>query len=151
MSKEWPRVGNGPGLEIRTVVIPCLRRIVHISYHWCLTFWGQMFFRNLTDVSGRMAQMIQFYIITLFLYRLISDDCYEDCMSLDSRCILLWLMCSAVCDYMPLIKYLCATWCGNVPVDCSCVLLWINKVVLYWMILFRLPWRLSTVLKMIIS
>ena len=44
------------------------------------------------------------YIITLFLCRLISDDCYED-----SRCILLWWMCSIVCDYTLLINYLCAT------------------------------------------
>jgi hypothetical protein len=36
------------------------------------------------------------YVITLFLCRLISDDCYEDRMSLDSRCILLWWMCSIV-------------------------------------------------------
>ena len=36
------------------------------------------------------------YIITLFLCRLISDDCYEDCMSLDNRCILLWWMCSTI-------------------------------------------------------
>jgi hypothetical protein len=49
----------------------------------------------------------------------------------DSRCILLWWMCSIDCDYMSLIKYLCATWCGNVPLDCSCVLLWIDTVVFY--------------------
>jgi hypothetical protein len=29
-----------------------------------------------------------------------------------------------------LIKYLCGTWCGSVPLDCSCVLLWIDTVVL---------------------
>jgi hypothetical protein len=71
------------------------------------------------------------YIITLFLCRLISDDCYEDCMSLDNRCILLWWMCSTVCGYTSLIKYLCATWCGSVPLDCSCVLLWIDTIVFY--------------------
>jgi hypothetical protein len=71
------------------------------------------------------------YIITLFLCRLMSDDCYEDCMSLDSKCILLWWMCSTVCDYTSLIKYLCATWCGSVPLDYSCVLLWIDIVVFY--------------------
>jgi hypothetical protein len=27
-----------------------------------------------------MTHMIHFFIITLFLCRLISDDCYEDCM-----------------------------------------------------------------------
>jgi hypothetical protein len=37
-----------------------------------------------------------FYIITLFLCRLISDDFYEERMFLDSRCILLWWICSTV-------------------------------------------------------
>ena len=77
---------------------------------------------------------------------LISDDCFGDCMSLDSRCMLLWWMCSTDCDYMSLIKYMCATWCGSVPLDCSCVLLWIDTVVFYWMILFWLPWRISAVI-----
>ena len=40
-------------------------------------------------------------------------------------------MCSTDCDYMSLIKYLCATWCGSVPLDSSCVLLWIDTVVFY--------------------
>jgi hypothetical protein len=57
-------------------------------------------------------------------------------MSLDSRCMLLWWMCSTDCDYTSRIKYLCATWCGSVPLDCSCVLLWIDTVVFYCMILF---------------
>ena len=86
-----------------------------------------MLFRDLTDVSGRMAHMIQLYIITLFLCRLISDDCYED-----NRCILLWWICSTIRDYMLLIKYLCVTWCGSVPLDCSSVLLWIDTVVFYF-------------------
>ena len=30
-----------------------------------------------------------------------------------------------------LIKYLCVTWCGSVPLDCSYVLLWIDTVVFY--------------------
>jgi hypothetical protein len=64
------------------------------------------------------------YIITLFLCKLISDDCYENC-------ILLWWMCSTVYDYTSMIKSLCATWCGSVPLDCSCVLLWIDTVVFY--------------------
>jgi hypothetical protein len=51
-------------------------------------------------------------------------------MSLDSRCMLLWWMCSTDCDYMSLIKYMFAT-CGSVPLDCSCVLLWIDTVVFY--------------------
>jgi hypothetical protein len=52
-------------------------------------------------------------------------------MSLDNRCILLWCMCSIDCDYVSLIKYLCVTWCGSVPLDCSCVLLWIDTIVFY--------------------
>jgi hypothetical protein len=31
--EEWPRVGNSPGLEIRTIILPCLRRIVQIAHH----------------------------------------------------------------------------------------------------------------------
>jgi hypothetical protein len=29
------------------------------------------------------------------------------------------------------VLYVCATWCGSVPLDCSCVLLWIDTVVFY--------------------
>jgi hypothetical protein len=50
-------------------------------------------------------------------------------MSPNNRCILLWWMCSTDCDYVSLIKYLCVTWCGSVPVDCSCILL-LNGIVL---------------------
>jgi hypothetical protein len=31
-----------------------------------------------------------------------------------------------------LIKYLCVTWCGSVPLDYSYVLLWIDTVVFYF-------------------
>jgi hypothetical protein len=41
-------------------------------------------------------------------------------------------MCSTVRDYTLLIKYLCVTWCGSVPLDCSYVLLWIDTVVFYF-------------------
>jgi hypothetical protein len=40
-------------------------------------------------------------------------------------------MCSTVRDYTLLIKYLFATWCGSVQLDCSYVLLWIDTIVLY--------------------
>jgi hypothetical protein len=43
----------------------------------------------------------------------------------------LWWMYSTGCDYVSLVKYPCATWCGCVPLDSSCVLLWIDTVVLY--------------------
>ena len=52
---------------------------------------------DLIDVSERLAQMIQFFIITLFLCRLLSDVCYEEYMTVD---ILLWWICSTVCDYV---------------------------------------------------
>jgi hypothetical protein len=45
--------------------------------------------------------------------------------------MLLWWICSTVCDYTSLIKYLYATWCGNKPLECSYVLPWINIVVFY--------------------
>jgi hypothetical protein len=41
-------------------------------------------------------------------------------------------MCSIVSDYMLLIKYLCSTWCGSVPLDFSYVLLWIDTIVFYF-------------------
>ena len=41
-------------------------------------------------------------------------------------------MCCTVCDYTLLIKYLCVTLCGSVPLDCSYVLLWIDIVVFYF-------------------
>ena len=53
----------------------------------------------------------------------------------DSRCILLWWMCSTVRDYTLLIKYLCVTWCGSIPLDCSYVLLWIDIVVFYFVLI----------------
>jgi hypothetical protein len=41
-------------------------------------------------------------------------------------------MYSTVHDYTFLIKYLCVTWCGSVPLDCSYVLLCIDIVVFYF-------------------
>jgi hypothetical protein len=51
-------VGNGPGSEDRTVILPCLRRIVQISH--CSTMREDIL-SDLTDVSERLAQMIQLY------------------------------------------------------------------------------------------
>jgi hypothetical protein len=73
-------VGNGPGSKDRTIILPCLRRIVHISH--CSTLREDIL-SDLTDVSEILAQDDSVYIITLFLCRLISDDCYEDCMIVD--------------------------------------------------------------------
>jgi hypothetical protein len=50
-------VGNGPGSEDRAVILPFLRRIVQISH--CSTLREDIL-SDLTDVSERLAQMIQF-------------------------------------------------------------------------------------------
>jgi hypothetical protein len=50
-------------------------------------------------------------------------------MSLDSRYMLLCWMCSTITDW------LCATRSGCVPLDNSCVILWIDTIVFYWMAL----------------
>jgi hypothetical protein len=46
---------------------------------------------DLTNVSERLAQMIQFIFNNISLCRMASDVCYED-----SRYRLLWWMCSTV-------------------------------------------------------
>ena len=58
-------------------------------------------------------------------------------------------MCSTVRDYMLLIKYFCVTWCASVPLDCSYVLLWIDTVVLCF-VLIALK-TISSLLEIIIS
>jgi hypothetical protein len=81
--EEWPRVGNGLGLEIRIVILSCLRRIVQTSsslmYYLLrvdsLSISHRCEWKNGPDDS--------IYIITLVLCRLMSDDCYEDCMTVD--------------------------------------------------------------------
>jgi hypothetical protein len=50
-------VGNGPGSEDRTIILPCLRIIVEISH--CSTLRVDIL-SYLTDVSERLAQMVQF-------------------------------------------------------------------------------------------
>ena len=57
VSEEWPRVRNDRGSEIRTIILPCLRRIVQISH--CSTPREDIL-SYLTNVSERLAQMIQF-------------------------------------------------------------------------------------------
>jgi hypothetical protein len=51
---------------------------------------------DLTNVSERLAQRIQFIFNNIFLCRMASDDCYGDYLSPDSRDILLWWICSTV-------------------------------------------------------
>jgi hypothetical protein len=58
-------------------------------------------------------------------------------------------MFSIVCDYTLLIKYLCSTWCGSVPLDCSYLLLWINTVVFYFVMISLKT--ISSLLEIIIS
>jgi hypothetical protein len=50
-------VGNGLGSEDMIVILPCLRRIVQISH--CSTLRVDIL-SDLTNVSERLAQMIQF-------------------------------------------------------------------------------------------
>jgi hypothetical protein len=50
-------VGNDPGSEDKIVIFPCLRIIVQISH--CSTLRVDIL-SDLTDVSERLAQMIQF-------------------------------------------------------------------------------------------
>jgi hypothetical protein len=56
-------VGDGPGSEDRIVILPCLRRIVHISH--CSTL-GAYILSYLADVSEILAQMIQFTLTIFF-------------------------------------------------------------------------------------
>jgi hypothetical protein len=51
---------------------------------------------NLTNVSERFSQRIQFIFNNIFLCSMASDDCYGDYLSLDSRDIPLWCICSTV-------------------------------------------------------
>jgi hypothetical protein len=85
-------VRNGPGSEIRNnpsslfvknrADSPLLMRAYILS--------------DLTNVSERLAQRIQFIFNNIFLCRMASDDCYGDYLSPDSRDILLWWICSTV-------------------------------------------------------
>jgi hypothetical protein len=85
-------VRNGPGSEIRDnpsslfvknrADSPLLMRADILS--------------DLTNVSERLAQRIQFIFNNIFLCRMASDDCYGDYLSPDSRDILLWWICSTV-------------------------------------------------------
>jgi hypothetical protein len=85
-------VRNGPSSEIRNnpsslfvknrVDSPLLMRAYICS--------------DLTNMSERLAQRIQFIFNNIFLCRMASDDCYGDYLSLDSRDILLWWICSTI-------------------------------------------------------
>jgi hypothetical protein len=88
-------VGNGPGLEDRTVVLPCLRRIVQISH--CITLREDIL-SYLTDMSERLAQMIQFILTIFFCAGWHQMIVMETTCLQDNRDILLWWICSTVCD-----------------------------------------------------
>jgi hypothetical protein len=53
---------------------------------------------DLTNLSERLAQMIQFIFNNIFLCRMALDDCYGDYLSPDSGNILLWWICSIVLE-----------------------------------------------------
>jgi len=74
--------------------------------------WGRYSFRSHRR-EWKIGPDKSVYIITLFL------------------CRMLWWICFTVRNHTLLIKYLCVTWCGSEPLDCSYVLLWIDTVVLY--------------------
>jgi hypothetical protein len=50
-------VGNGSGSEDKTIILPCLRRIVQISHCSILRAY---ILSDIIDVSERLAQMIHF-------------------------------------------------------------------------------------------
>jgi hypothetical protein len=96
VSEEWPRVGNGPVSINQNSYSSLLDKNSSDNSSLMFEFLSADALLDLTYVSRRMAQINLVYVITLFLCRLISDDCYEDYMSLDNRCILLWWMCSTI-------------------------------------------------------
>jgi hypothetical protein len=96
VSEEWPMVWNGPGSVNQNNYSSLLDKNSSDNSSLMFDFLSVDALLDLTHVSRRMAQINLVYVITLFLCRLISDDCYEDCMSLDNRCILLWWMCSTI-------------------------------------------------------
>jgi hypothetical protein len=85
-------VRNGPGSEIKNnpsslfvknrVDNPLLMRANILS--------------DLTNVSERLAQRIQFMFNNMFLCRMESDDCYGDYLYPKSRDIPLWWICSTI-------------------------------------------------------
>jgi hypothetical protein len=114
-------VGNGPGLEDRKNILPCLRRIVQISH--CSTL-RENILSYLTDVSEIFAQMIHF-ILTIFF-----------CAGWHQM-IVMETSCLQTVDI-----YNCG---GFVPLFVtmfhglsSCVLPWINTGVFYQLILYQL-------------
>ena len=96
MLEEWPRVRNGPCSEIRNNPSSLFEKNRENSP----LLMREDILSNITNVSERLAQMIQFIFNNIFLCGLASDDFYGACLSPDSRDILLWWICSTVCDYV---------------------------------------------------
>jgi hypothetical protein len=114
-------VGNGPGSEYMTIILPCLRRIVHISH--CSTLRADIL-SYLTEVSEILAQMIQF-ILTIFF-----------CAGWNQMIVMETIYLQTVEIYycggfVPLFM----TMCHGLS---SCVLPWINTGVFYQLILYQL-------------
>jgi hypothetical protein len=79
-------VRNGPGLEIRDNPSSLFVKNREDSP----LLMREDILSDLTNVSERLAQMIQFIFNNIFLCRMESDDCYGYYLSPDSRDILLW-------------------------------------------------------------
>jgi hypothetical protein len=114
-------VGNGPGLEDRTCILPCLRRIVQISY--CSNLRADIL-SYLTDMSKILAQMIQF-ILTIFFcagwhQMIVMETAYLQTVEM---------------YYYGVFVPLFVTMCHSLS---SCVLPWINIGVFYQLILYQL-------------
>jgi hypothetical protein len=60
VSEEWPRVGNGPGLKNQDNYSSLLEKNSPNSSSLMFDFLRADAFSDLTDVSRRMAQIIQF-------------------------------------------------------------------------------------------
>jgi hypothetical protein len=85
-------VRNGPGSEIRNNPSSLFVKNREDSP----LLMREDILSDLTNVSERLAQRIQFIFNNIFLCRMASDDCYGDYLSPDSRDILLWWICSTV-------------------------------------------------------
>jgi hypothetical protein len=114
-------VGNGPGSEDRTIILPCLRRIVQISH--CSTLRADIL-SYLTDVSERLAQMIHF-ILTIFF-------CagWHQMIVMETACLQ-----TVEIYYCGGFVPLFVTMCHGLS---SCILPWINTGVFYQLILYQL-------------
>jgi hypothetical protein len=114
-------VGNGPGSEDRTIILPCLRRIVQISHCYTLR---ENILSYLTDVSEIYAQMIQFILTISFCAG------WQQIIVMDTACLQI-VEIYYYGGFVPLFVIMCHSLS-------SCVLPWINTGVFYQLILYQL-------------